>query len=482
MKKYIISSLLIVFFFAACKTVEENESTPLASTEAIGLNSYSTDSLLDKVDSNPFSQSVPIKNVIVPYADESFCPTIGTLIDTSLTQKLVIDAKSDTCITLKGGTKLFIPSYAFVDSAKVNVEEVILNVNEFLTPFQFLSAGLSTKTANGALLETGGTVYVEAKDTNGNNLKIDDDKYIQLAFAKPKNDSIAMQTYSGNVDQDGFVEWSLNELDVLRYDSIKVSKVLGTRYEQFENGDLALEEYFAGNLHLKPNPVPRLPIDNVFVNFDVAEKGKIQNIKVTGAEDPLLTNKIANVTRFMPQWKAFQTPTGEVHEGITEYRDITMGIGIQLTIDALHGKVILDSINSTQVRGMIKYTNVEEYYVIQSRQVGWINCDRIFNSPESFVTIRLPKVANPLEGHFLVARDFQAILRGTKESSDILFTGVPNRSFVYLISAKKKDGKFLAEIQPYIAGQGNAGDKVVAWYTEEELKSKLNSIWQTRIL
>ncbi len=100
-----------------------------------------------------------------------------------------------------GGTIIKFPAEAFVDGYGNSVDGMVeIALTEYINPSDFLFGGLHTQ-SDERLLETGGTVFIEAKN-NAGRLKLKDDKTIELGFAtRVEGDN--MQTFYGEVSENG---------------------------------------------------------------------------------------------------------------------------------------------------------------------------------------------------------------------------------------------------------------------------------------
>lgn len=116
------------------------------------------------------------------------------------TQVFTIDPDKDTVIETSGGIIFAIPAGAFIGAK----DPMTIEVREALTSFDVMKAGLST-TSNGALLETGGMFYLNAR--NGEtSLKLNPEKPV---CANVPTDEIrpGMQLFDGERQADGSINW-----------------------------------------------------------------------------------------------------------------------------------------------------------------------------------------------------------------------------------------------------------------------------------
>lgn len=111
-----------------------------------------------------------------------------------------VSTQHDTLIETRDGLVLYIPESAF----HTNAESVDLLVQTALRVEDILVSGLSTVTAQGEMLETGGMFYVDAYV---NNQRVDLKKAITASI--PTNEIKAgMQLYDGEKNANGEIVWN----------------------------------------------------------------------------------------------------------------------------------------------------------------------------------------------------------------------------------------------------------------------------------
>ena len=123
-------------------------------------------------------------------------------------QNFSFSAAKGTVIEGEKGTVLQIPANCFVDS-KGNVVngEISFLLQEAYSYSDMLFQNLNT-VSDGQLLETGGMLFIEAKDQAGNVLEIREGAEITAAMASTAAKLPGMQTFNGVVDStDNSVNW-----------------------------------------------------------------------------------------------------------------------------------------------------------------------------------------------------------------------------------------------------------------------------------
>lgn len=487
MNKFLLFAGLVLVM-TACSTSEKKELSNQENNETS--NQTAQVKKVDEpiVDKGSVTKTLPLtqpgiktnagnlKSNANRFPEESVCPVKGTRLDKNAVQTFAVQASRDTLLTLTGGTKILVPanSFAYKDSVNVSPKSVSLLIHEFMALPQFIEAGLMTSTIDNKVIETAGSLYVQAISNNTDTCILKSGKVLEMAFPVKGERKKDMRLFNGKVGDDGFVDWKVDELLTVR-DSVACYKDVGTRYEQFQDGNISLEEYYVKNVKLNPVSIPRIEYDNVFINFDVVEGGKIREIKVTGSENPLIDAKLETATRWMPQWKAFKR-VERVENGITKWKDYTVGIMVKLFVDVRHGRILLDTNNDTHTSGIVKHVEAKKYYIMQTRQLGWLNCDRFLGTNISPIDVFVQRDSKK-ENSFMVLRDIRSVVRGENINGGVLFKGLGEGEFAYMVNAKKKGERYLVEIQPYVCGKGADGPKTEQWLTRDEMEMKIKSLW-----
>jgi hypothetical protein len=123
-------------------------------------------------------------------------------------QNFSFNAAKGTVLEGEKGTVLQIPANCFVDSeGNVVTGEISFLLQEAYSYSDMLFQNLST-VSNGEILETGGMLFIEAKDEAGNVLAIQEGAEITAAMASTAAKMPKMQTFEGVVDSiTNSVDW-----------------------------------------------------------------------------------------------------------------------------------------------------------------------------------------------------------------------------------------------------------------------------------
>lgn len=148
----------------------------------------------------------------------------------SAQQTFTFDASKGQLIEGAKGTVLQIPPNAFVDSTGVVVRgKVTFILQEAYSYGDMILQNLSTM-AGDDLLESGGMLYLEAKDANGAALSLSAGTEIEAAMASKEAQLEGMQTFEGQEDADGNINWVATNTPVT---AVKLNDLWRTNYQNY---------------------------------------------------------------------------------------------------------------------------------------------------------------------------------------------------------------------------------------------------------
>jgi hypothetical protein len=124
-------------------------------------------------------------------------------------QNFEINAASDTLISGKNGTLVFIPKNSFINSTDETITgKVEIELLEVLSAKDFIKANLQT-VSNGQVLQSQGMFFINAK-SNGQPIYLASNKKLQIEL--PKIDRFQepsdIKIFAGIYDTSGHINWS----------------------------------------------------------------------------------------------------------------------------------------------------------------------------------------------------------------------------------------------------------------------------------
>lgn len=185
--------ILVLSIFSSCNNVPENTAKSTAQTTP-----QTTDFAYQ------YNEPEVVDDALADIPRFATTPAGSMFTDAVMPQEFVVKNKRDTTIEGKKGIKVLIPKNCF-DLPNPNAE-VKVELKEYTNTCDFVFANLTTG-SNGKMLESGGTIYINAT-SEGKNVSLKKGQKLSLAFptgkAKPKP---GMQTFYGEKAEDGSINW-----------------------------------------------------------------------------------------------------------------------------------------------------------------------------------------------------------------------------------------------------------------------------------
>ncbi len=159
------------------------------------------------------------------------------------TQVFTIAANSDTTIYGKEGTNVFIRSACLrLDSGKIYDGVVRIELKELYTKEALLRERACT-ISNGSMLESDGSLYLQAYSELGEKLFIDCDDAIQIRL--PKEIQNNMRYFKGTQDADGNMNWNLSDSIIPINENMNVEFYAEIEYEgSYSETEKTIQTYF----------------------------------------------------------------------------------------------------------------------------------------------------------------------------------------------------------------------------------------------
>jgi hypothetical protein len=328
-------------------------------------------------------------------------------------QTFSIDPTKASSITGAEGTIIDFPANAFDTKSKEKVE---IKLQEFYKLSDMVFANLTTQTAGGELIETGGMVNVEAYQGDS-KLNLAGGKAINLKFPA-KNKKEGMQTFLGQKDERGNIVWE-EALSLGSSETYPLSQVepysrqfdfIGVRIadedkrmkKMFAKQEDDVKEYLIEQFRLPSMAVTELK-GFVYVSFIVEKDGTISKSIINKAGDATLKayeylKKTANLLPPMVPYrkegkyvrtefeiridldKSFQSKMlGKLE--LEEYYKVLQRNRNEMAEASDFDKrlkIQKDNAESAIIRGSSNRKELDDQagqYLLSSTELGYINCD-----------------------------------------------------------------------------------------------------------
>ncbi len=352
--------------------------------------------------------------------------------------------KTDIEIVLCGneGTTLTIPKDCFETETGTILRGIVqIELKEFLKTSDMILANLITQ-SDGKLLETGGMIYLNATDSEGNSVKIRSDEDIKITLPKPPK-AEEKQLFYGEKSPNGRINWTLPKPLEDNFNTLGFGIV--DQNPEFPDGQVTLFKYIQKNL-VYPNIAWQNRMEGtVYVSFTVNRNGLINNVQVKRGIAGGCNEEAVRVIKSMPRWKPGR------RNGLRVPVNYTLPVHFQLknnylaTTDSL---ILLkpDSLalmnDSTKINKILEIEDTREY-VMSTQKLGWINCDRFLNLQNTqrtdFVVWNNKRDADIC----LVFKNYRTIVGAWSNSgTKAQFTGIPIGQPVFIVATSPDGGKF----------------------------------------
>jgi TonB family protein len=382
-----------------------------------------------------------------------------------------IDPLRDTLLIGAEGTKIRIPANAFVaeKDGKPAKAKIQIRLREYYQLPDLLLARLSTS-SNGELLETGGTIHIEA-NAAGDAYRLAAGKTLEYAFPY-KTEKKNMQLFNGTWTADGTINWTLEKSPVN-----PASKVysFSEKMPAFPGGNSALSLFLSKNAKYPEKARAEGLSGKVFVEFVVLEDGTISNPTVIRSSNPIFDQSALGAVRKLQKFD----PGMQGGKAVA----VKMTIPVVYRID---GGTIISIPNNDSLLQKENTQNIRDY-VLRGATLGWINCDRFLkNAVVGPMTVQLPNEKARDMTVDLVLHNYRACVGGTVLKNGFFYNRVPKGEPASLVLTKKDATglyyavvaiKTASSINPSIDFKPVTVDGLIAVMKELSSRSNLAQVW-----
>jgi len=353
-------------------------------------------------------------------------------------QIFCITTNKDTTLICAEGTIIKIKANSFdsENAGKIISDTVKFSVKEFYKISDILLSNLST-TSNGQLLETAGMVYVIAT-ANGEDLKLKKRQSIEINFPT-KQKEIGMQLFSGTWEKESHINWIAQT--IMQQEVFTVVEVM----PKFSDNNDDIARYFASSVKY-PQKALELGVQGiVFVTFVVNEKGEVTDPRVIRGLTPELDEAALNAIKKMPNW----TP------GKQRGKNVSVQMSLPVRFDLANNSfgdtsIVWEGGFKEQFEKSFTDTTLEKasggnimFYMFNSTQLGWINCDKFLNvSPKIDYIVKLDEDIGNVK---IIFDRYKTVMDVFPKNGVYAFNNVPAGENITIVAIKRIDNK------PYLA-------------------------------
>lgn len=335
-------------------------------------------------------------------------------------------------VTGREGTKLTIGKDVFETENRQNTEGSIrLELKEFYTLEDIIAADLTTQ-SDGEMLETGGMIYLSATDSKGQKLKIKSGKSIRIEMPRLPNSS-EKQLFYGEKQGDSPINWRL--APIVKGEFGLNAYTVVDQNPEFPDGQKAMLGFINKTIKYPLKAYLANAEGTVYVGFVVNAIGEIQDVNIKRGLCCGLNEEAIRVVQAMPRWKAGRSNGNPVKVSLT--LPIKFKKNKAIIADSSHIMVFgRDSAAIEDYRkegeNRLKIQEIETY-VFNSRQLGWINCDRLLDNkkPKTNVVVFCDSENTDVK---MIFKNTKSIISGWSERENyVTFANVPSGEPIYLV-------------------------------------------------
>jgi hypothetical protein len=394
------------------------------------------------------------------------------------TQYFQIDQTKDNLIEGIDGSIIKIKANSFNSES----EKIIIGMKEYYSLSDIAFSNLSTQTTKGELLETGGMLYLEAKNLSGKKVELKKQIELKIPYEEHKTD---MLLFSGKEDSNKNVLWDLLPTEIIKEEGIKPQVISrdegGEVFTIVENmpsfpgcdqtsrsaRESCTREKMAisikRNMRLSESIKGTNPSGACLISFLIDERGWVNNVKVVKGLNQTLNEIAKNAVEALPRMTpgsqrgrpvkvqytipvVFRFDGDEVFYNDREIRDFQDSLlNERNKLQFNNIEVNLDSLIADTAYSSNNVKNDVDYYFFSTSNLGWINCDRFIRGSGrmDYTIANLPENTTVK----MIFHRYKSILPGYQYRGKYTFKRVPKNEMVSIFVIKEEDG------QPYVCFQ-----------------------------
>lgn len=393
-------------------------------------------------------------------ADSAVPPTEARLHDLTLkaSEYFKIDPTQPAEVHGREGTVVHIPAKILVDSRQVPaIGPVWVELKECYTVADMLLSNLSTVTADGELLNSGGIVLVRAS-ARGQQLQVAAGRAFQLQvpFARRQR---GMRLFYGKATrrQQPPAYW-VAAGPVSSAPAVERVATQATQMPSYGNGPADINRLIR---------YPQTALDHqtqglVYASFVVDEKGQVVAPTILRGLGDGCDEEVLRVLR---QTSGHWTPAQQGGEFVKVKMTLPIRFSFQpgqMTSPAEPGPP--SAADATSVAATDDdspdaeetFETAADHYVFQAGQLGWLTCERVWRPagvPASFLALT---DSDPTTSVHLVFRESTTIVAGQPQAEGYRFAAVPTNERAMLVAVQYRNGTPYLAMRETVIGQPDA--------------------------
>ncbi|RZJ52960.1 MAG: hypothetical protein EOO44_10050 [Flavobacterium sp.] len=458
-----------ILIFISCKN-QNKEANSVEGSQKTTTNTTSNDSLQTNILQTDSTKTVSSADLA---GDRKLLANFYLKNDKK-PQFFFINNTKDTTIICAEKTKITIRANSFVTSNSKNAVtgKIKISVKEYYSISDILLGRLST-TSNGKLLETGGMLDVNVFSEN-QKCDLKSGKAIEIAFPR-KNEKEGMQLFSGNWKDDK-IYWNLKK------DAIDLNKAFTNVDEKpvyLDGGYEKMTKFISNNFIRSEDETNEKNYGRIYASFVIDKSGDVTDVWVTKG-----INKESDAEAIRVIKKLGKFSPGKIN-GIP----VNVTYSLPITISDAEGQYKSQSGSTTYSTRKPKYyapvikteDNIKAdeigYYAFSSTSLGYINCDRFLDYPESLLTdfaVNANETKNISMS--IVFHRFKSILPGNLTTQKVIFSNALKKEKATIIAIKFYDNQAFLAVKETTISQKPERDLVFTPVSPETLLTEIKKL------
>ena len=422
------------------------------------------------------------RRVLIRYVGEHF-QDVGELhqsIQEEYTSTISLDGTEQLVVT-ENGVKIQVPENAFVNSRGENVDDVQLVVKEAMVPTAMAANLLGTRTKSGLLI-TGGMIKVTAYGPDGEELELAEG--VNLPTAIPDDGRMEeMQLF--RTDDEGST-WELSEEEEMLSNEVDWSKA--PKRPQIKLPNYNPPEFIEPKRPVKPSNLhepkePKEPqledyvSEATFWNVLSRNKQRKKDAKRWGTVMQNYNRKydrylqrqmkyermitihpelLAEYEQELLDWEEEKKRAWKEHKDVVlpqAYKEYQASIAPLQAAYKVRYEAWKEEYNAWAEQFESAYADLEitteaedSYYVFESSNMGWVNCDRFWDVPEASMQDIVADAGESLNSKddamaVVILSDGRSMIPMIKENNLFSLSGFPKGEMGELVAYTVKDGR-----------------------------------------
>lgn len=372
-------------------------------------------------------------------------------------QEYYINPNADTLLYGKEGTMIYIEkgSFFFYHGEEIP-DSVTITLKELYKTSDIIRSNVTMRSGD-KMLETGGMIELRAF-SKGYDLTLKENKSIVLHFPR-KSQTDSMRLFYGDAEYaldegynagQGKVSWKLEENSVPKTKNKIVSWY--TEYPNLDNSDLLLHnnrhvyDTLPDLFNFSKEEIQYFLNKTSKVHYKIDKKGKLNYENIDGSLiSKKMENRLAKVAKKFPLCLPY-TVDGEPIDMPGWFQIWSEITPPEYRSNKGYLNQIERQLSSDSTKSSLSIAELQ-YYIFDSKQLGWINCDQFIdpNPNKANFVVSVPESENIFVK--IIFKNYKTVMIGNEEKGSFVFENLPINEPVKVVAIDEENGKPLLLIE-----------------------------------